>query len=67
MEKEIKEGDIIPIYTDQFIDMYLKYYPEKLDPRNMTYEEFLWYQSRRSFLLEIKEKLKQQGGDMYGD
>lgn len=56
---EITKG-MLPHDAEMLIDTLLKSYPEIIDPRGMSYEEYLWYQSRRAFLLEIKAKLSKQ-------
>ena len=50
----------------EYSEMFLDLYPEIKDPRSMSYLDFIWYQSRRAFLLELKNKLEKQG-DEYGD
>ncbi len=60
--KEIEYGKI-PEMTRSFVDMFLELYPEIKNPKQMSYVDFIWYQSRRTFLLELKEKLEKQGDD----
>ena len=66
MSGNVIEYGKIPEMTRSFVEMFLDLYPEVKDPRSMSYLDFIWYQSRRAFLLELKNKLEKQG-DEYGD